>query len=138
MHIHIHPILVHFPIALFISALGLEILSLLLKKKSLHQTAVHIYILAACVTPLAVKTGLWEAEALHLKHNILDWHRLFALWGMWVSLISLPLLWFIRERGAKYFRIIFPVVLLAVVALVTLAAYNGGRMVYEYGVGVEG
>lgn len=30
--LHIHPLIVHFPAALFITALGLEVLSLLFKK----------------------------------------------------------------------------------------------------------
>ena len=140
LHFHIqllHPKLVHFPIALFTSAMGLEVLSLLSKKESLHRTAVHIYILAALVSPLAVLTGLQDAEHLHLSHPILTTHRNFALLTMGGSLISLLVLWFVKEKNFKAFRILFLMFTLIIVTFVTIAAYNGGRMVYEYGVGTE-
>ena len=85
MHFHIHllhPKLVHFPIALFTSAMGLEVLSLCFKKESLHRTAVHIYILAALISPLVVLTGLQDAQHLHLNHPVLTIHRNFALLTM--------------------------------------------------------
>ena len=133
----VHPMVVHFPIALFSTALGLEIASIVFKKDSLHTSALHLYILAALTTPLVVRTGLWEEERLSLNHPVLDWHRTFALWTMWVSLMSLPVLWFMSRKCRRCFRIIFVVFLLGVVSFVSLAGYNGGRLVYEYGAGIE-
>nr|MBP9855290.1 hypothetical protein [Candidatus Omnitrophota bacterium] len=51
-----HPRMIHFPIALFIGAMGMEILSFIFKKETLHRTALHMYILAAVITPLVVLT----------------------------------------------------------------------------------
>ena len=62
----IHPKVIHFPIALFIGAMGVEALSLIFKKDNLHRTALHMYILATVMTPFVVLTGLQEAEHLHL------------------------------------------------------------------------
>ena len=135
--LHIHPMVVHFPIALFMSALVLEILSLILKKDSLHQTAKHLYVLAAIVTPLVVKTGLWEADELHIHHPVLALHRKFALLTMWIALVSLPALWLFQKKIANYFRLVFLIFLVVIVSSLSIAAYNGGRLVYEYGVGVE-
>ena len=50
----VHPMLVHFPIALFTIVLFLEILSLTFKKEILHQSALTMYILAAFMSPLVV------------------------------------------------------------------------------------
>lgn len=135
--IPLHPKLVHFPIALFVGALGFDVLSFLFKKEGLHKTALNMYILAALITPLVVRTGIWEAERLNLSHPILEIHKKFALWAMWGSLMSLPVLWFIKKEAPKYFRIVFLILLIGVVGIVSLASHNGGRMVYEYGVGVE-
>lgn len=133
----LHPKVIHFPIALFISAMGLEVMSLLLKKEDLHKTAVNIYILATIMVPFVVWTGLSEAAQLHLNHPILAAHKRFALLTMWGSLTSLPIFWFIKKKSHKAFRIIFLLATLIITVFVSYAGHNGGRMVYEYGVGIE-
>jgi len=137
MLLPIHPKLVHFPIALFMTALGLDALSLVLRRKELHQTSVHLYVLAALITPVVIRTGLWEEERLNIRHPLMEQHQLIALWTMWISLMSLPVLWLAKKEFAKYFRIIFLACLLAVAGIVSYAGHLGGQMVYEYGVGVE-
>jgi len=134
---HLHPMIVHFPIALFLMALVLDILNFITKKETFHQSALTLYVIAALMTPLVVKTGIWEATKIGLSHPLLDKHRTFALWTMWTSLMSLPLLWLIKKEADKYFRILFLVFLITTTILVSIGADKGGRMVYEYGVGIE-
>ncbi len=88
---HLHALVIHFPIALFITALGLDLMSLLFKKDSLHRAALQIYIVAVFLTPVVVRTGLWEEERLHLNHPVLSQHQFYAYRLMWVSLASLPI-----------------------------------------------
>ena len=134
----IHPILVHFPVALFTTALILEILSLIFKNHTLHRSAFYVYISATLFAPLAVLTGLREAQEWHLvSHPVLKWHRLFALTTMWTAIAALPMLGFLKIISEKVFRIIFFILLIVLVSLVSLTGYNGGRLVYEYGIGVE-
>ena len=133
----LHPKVIHFPIALFIGAMGMEALSLIFKKDNLHRTAFHMYIFATVITPFVVLTGLQEAEHLHLNHPILTIHRNFALLTLWGSLVSLPILWLAKKKREKVLRIVFIVFLLILVGFVSVTGYNGGRMVYEYGVGTE-
>lgn len=135
--IPLHPKFVHFPVALFTTALAFDVLGFISRKESLHKTALNIYIFATLLTPVVVRTGLWEEERLHLGHPVLETHRMFALWTMWVALMSLPVLWFIKKELPRHFRVIFMIFLLGVVAFVSLTGHNGGRMVYEYGAGVE-
>lgn len=132
-----HPMVVHFPIALFISAFGMEILSIMTKKESFHQTALQLYCLAALAAPFAVLTGLREADELHLRHPVLDLHKTFGLLTMGLSLLSLPTLWLLKKKKKPYYRMVFFVFLLLVVSLVSLTGFNGGRLVYEYGVGID-
>ncbi len=135
--IPLHPKLVHYPIALFTTAIGFEIASLIFRKESLHKTALNIYVFAALLTPIVVRTGLWEEERLNLGHPVLNLHRTLGLWTMWISLLSLPVLWFIKNELPRYSRIVFLFFLLGVVTFVSLTGHNGGRMVYEYGAGIE-
>ncbi len=137
-HIYLHPMLVHFPIALFITALLLEILSLLLKNKDFHQSAIYLYVFAAILSPVVVRTGLDEAAEWHLvNHPVLNLHQRFALTTMWIAVGSLPFLYLIYLKFTKFFRVAFVITLIMLVTFVSLTAYNGGRLVYEYGVGVE-
>ena len=137
-HVHLlHPKVIHFPIALFLGAMGMEVLSLIFQKDNLHRTAFHMYILATVLTPLVVLTGLQEAEHLHLNHPVLTIHRNFALLTMGGSLGSLPIFWLAKKKGEKEIRTVFIFFLLMLAALVSVTGYNGGRMVYEYDIGVE-
>ena len=135
--IHWHPVLVHFPVALFTSAFVLELISLGLKKENLHKSAVHIYTFAAVVTPLVVLTGWLEADRLHLHHAILYAHRNFAFLTSGISLIGLAVLWFVPKKYPLQFQIVFFILAFLTAGCVAAAGYYGGMMVYEYGIGVE-
>lgn len=137
MELPLHPAVVHFPIALFVSALGFELASFIFKKELWHQMAWHLYFLAALTSPLAVWTGLQEAKAHQLHHRVLDIHRAFALVTMWFSLSSLLLFWFLKKRKPQGLRIAFLICLFVLLSSVAITAYHGGRMVYEYGIGIE-
>lgn len=138
IELHVHPMVVHFPIALFVCALVFDICSLVLKNEKFHRTAVNLYVLAALVAPFVVWTGLREAERVHLvSHPIFNLHKTFALATMGFSLMSLPVLWIFNQKITHFFRSVFFICLLFAVSLVSIAAYNGGRLVYDYGIGVE-
>lgn len=134
---HLHPILVHFPIALFISAMGLETLAIVFKKESLQEASWINFILAVLITPLVVLTGWLEARHLHLSHKVADIHKIFAFWTWGISLVAGIGLWLIKKKfSKKLFRILFFISLTVVVALISICGYYGGRLVYEYGIGV--
>ncbi|MBP9854800.1 MAG: hypothetical protein KBD53_08035 [Candidatus Omnitrophica bacterium] len=134
---HLHPMVVHFPIALLITAFVLEIASWLTKKDFFHQCALCLYVFSVLMIPFVVKTGLLEEDRLKLHHPLLEQHERYALWMMWWTLTSLPVLWFFYHKQRKFFRALFIVSLLGAAVLVTLTGDRGGKMVYEYGVGVE-
>jgi len=135
--IPLHPKLVHFPIALIMTALIFELLGRFLKKNPLSEAALLIYVFAAALTPVVVYTGLGEEARLHLHHPLLEEHEKFALLTMWISLASLPVLWFLRRASEKVFKNSFLLLLLILAVTVTVAAHFGGQMVYGYGVGVS-
>jgi uncharacterized membrane protein len=133
----IHPKLVHFPIALFCAALILDILSRFFRKQNLHEATVAIYVMAALFTPMVVWAGLWEQQRLHLHHPVLEQHKLYGFITMWSSILSLPVLWCLGKRSLKIFRIVFTCLLIGLTILVITTGFLGGRMVYEYGAGVQ-
>ncbi len=133
----LHPKLVHFPIALLTTAFLFEVLSRLFKKDLLSQAAILIYCFAAVFTPVVVYSGLLEQARLHLHHPVLTHHKTFALLTMWISLVSLPVLGLFNKIFPKAFRNFFLILLSILVVTVTITAYYGGEMVYEYSVGVS-
>ena len=133
----IHPIFVHYPIALFTTALGLQIMSYVLKNLKLHQSAIYVYILASAAAPLTVGTGVWEAEGLNLNHPVRYFHQNFGFAVLGFSLLNLILLRFVHKRKAHYFQAVFTACLLITAFLVVCTAYFGGELVYQYAVGVK-
>ena len=133
----LHPKLVHFPIALALSAMGMQGLGMLFKKDALRQSAWVMFNLAVLSMSVVIWSGLSEAQYLHLSHPVLTAHKKFAFGAMWLSLVAVPMLWVIRLKSIKNFQVSFLIVSIILAVFLGLAAHQGGRMVYEYGVGVS-
>ncbi len=131
----IHPKLVHFPVALTISAMGIQVLGIVFKKDGWCKAAWLMFVLAVIAMPIVIFAGLFEAARLNLHHPVLNAHKTFAFWTVGVAFTGLMFLWLNHE--SRFFRAIFLILLFVVSCLLTMTAYEGGRMVYEYGVGVS-
>ncbi len=70
-------------------------------------------------------------------HPLVEIHGRFGLLTMGSSISSLPIFWLVKRKNKKSFERILGICLVLIVSFVILTAYNGGWMVYEYGVGVE-
>src|ERR1043166_4940801 len=77
-----HPVIVHFPIALFIASAVFDILAIWRKRPLLAVVAYFNLAGAAMTVPLAIATGLgawrWQLEGARLKGN-LELHLICAL-----------------------------------------------------------
>src|SRR5438128_3028394 len=77
-----HPVIIHFPIALFITSAVFDLLAVWRKKPVLASVAYYNLVGAAISVPLAIATGLgawrWHREGAGLT-CILVLHRFFAL-----------------------------------------------------------
>src|ERR1700755_611509 len=70
-----HPVIVHFPIALFIASAVFDILAMWRKQPLLAVVAYFNLLGAALTVPLAIATGLgawrWQLEGAALKGNLM-------------------------------------------------------------------
>lgn len=140
---HIHPMIVHFPIALLMVGAGLDFVGLLLKKsKQLRFSAVLIYGLGAVGAIASFFTGrdagdsvLLSAEANPLLTDHADWALNLVWFFSLYSLCRLIELW--RNKTPKAV-IWWPLALLGAggLFLVYETAEHGAQLVYEQGVGV--
>jgi uncharacterized membrane protein len=123
-----HPVLVHFPIALFIASAVFEVLAIWRKQPVFAAVAYCNLLGAALSLPFTIATGLgawrWQLEGAPLKGN-LQLHLVCAL----TSAALILVLWWKRSRlhaqqrqpGADYF-----VVLALGLVMITLTGHLGG------------
>jgi uncharacterized membrane protein len=130
-----HPVIIHFPIALFIASAVFEVIAVW-RKQPLFATVAYYNLLGAALTvPLAIATGLgawqWQLEGATLKGNL----RLHMICALITAALILILCWKrLRLRaknkvpGASYF-----VIIALGIMMITLTGHLGGILS-----GVEG
>lgn len=136
---NVHPLLVHFPIALFFCYVLAEALALLTRRESLRQAASWMLYFGTLGAAATVVTGLLAAgmvEHDEAVHALMERHEQYGI-AVLASAVGLSL--WRGWRGGRFSpwgsAIHFGgAVTLAV--LVTLGADLGGMMVYGHAVGV--
>jgi uncharacterized membrane protein len=123
-----HVVLIHFPIALFITAVAFDVVAQWTKRRSLAHAAYYNLLMAAISTVPALATGLlawrFQLEGKELK-GILLLHLILAC----VSTALIWLVWWVHFRARRRTVFLpgyrFAVELLAV-GLVAMTAHLGG------------
>ena len=138
--IPLHPMLVHFPVALVVFAGILALLAWIWNKPRLHQIArVNLIIGTACAIPTVISGMAAEGNVFTIdpQHDILERHELLATISL-VLLVALSL-WAIwkRKDWTSKVPIIFTIVLLIAHLSVAGTAFYGAKLVYHHGVGVN-
>ena len=136
----IHPIIVHFPIALLCVSVAFDILARRWPGSGLRDTSFYCLLAGALGAALAVVTGGMEeelAERAGAPESVLELHESLGTVTLivFVALLGLRLA---MQRG--WIKDIPPLTLgLGVIGVVLLAltGYWGGELVYVYGIGVK-
>lgn len=135
---NIHPLIVHFPIALLFAAALIYWLAFLAGRESWQWSGLWVLVLGAIGAAAAVASGLYAAPGVMLapsvKTVLLIAHKrimitvlvLSAALALW-ALAARPMP--VRGRGA------FLALLVLVAILIAKGADYGGRMVYDYNAG---
>ncbi len=134
----LHPLVVHFPIALLLSALLLDGLALALKRPHLHRVALWNLALGTLGAGAAVLTGL-QAEDVG-KHSFEIWqvmqlHKRLGITTLILGIMVTSWRLWKRDRLSRRARTLTLAAMLAMASTLGVGAYLGGRMVYEFGVG---
>jgi uncharacterized membrane protein len=124
-----HVVLIHFPIALFITSVAFDVIALWKESRTLAAAAYYNLLAAAVATLPAVATGLlaWQLQlgGARLRGN-LRLHLILAL----LSSVAIWLVWFQHSRARRAVQQGVPAarlsVELATVLLVALTAHVGG------------
>jgi uncharacterized membrane protein len=135
---NIHPLIVHFPIALLFAAALIYWLGFLAGRQSWQWSGLWTLVLGAIGAAAAVVSGLYAAPGVMLapsvKAALLTDHKRIMIA---VLILSAALaLWAIAARPMPVRgRGVFLAMLVLVAALIAKGADYGGRMVYDYNAG---
>ncbi|HMF80932.1 MAG TPA: DUF2231 domain-containing protein [Candidatus Acidoferrum sp.] len=123
-----HPVIIHFPIALFIASVVFELLAAWRKQPVLATVAYYNLLGAALTFPLAIATGLgawqWQLEGATLKGNL----RLHMICALTSALLIFFLTWMrsrLRTKGTPPPIGYWAVTLIALL-MITLTGHLGG------------
>ena len=123
-----HPVIVHFPIALFIASAVFDILAIWRKQPVFSAVAYFNLVGAAMTIPLAIATGLgawrWQLEGVKLKGNL----QLHLICALTTGAIIFLLCWRrsrLRAKGDSPGAGYFAVMALGLM-MITLTGHIGG------------
>ncbi|HSP05741.1 MAG TPA: DUF2231 domain-containing protein [Acidobacteriota bacterium] len=139
---HLHPMMVHFPIALLFVGFLAELAGLILKKEFFSRMGLVLLVLGTAGIAAAYLSGHSAAEGLNeagpLKMAIEN-HEDAALLTLWIMVMTqvarLALVFFKKYTGMVRW---VPLVLFLVgVASLTRTGYYGGELVFKHAAGVQ-
>ena len=123
-----HPVIIHFPIALFIASIVFEVMAAW-RKQPIFATVAYYNLLGAALTiPFAIATGLgawhWQLEGAAIKGNL----RLHMICALTSALLILFLTWMRSRLRSKDTPppIGYWAVTLIALLMITLTGHLGG------------
>ena len=123
-----HPVMIHFPIGLFIASVVFDLLAVWRKQPILAAVAYYNLLGAALTLPLAIATGLgawqWQLEGATLKGNL----RLHMICAVTSALLIFFLCWMRSRLRAKNISpgVSYVTVTLFALMAITLTGHLGG------------
>ena len=135
----LHPMIVHFPIALLTAAVGFDLVGTRWHPNECRIATRFTLVLGFIAAVLALLSGHLAEEAVEhsgVPKAVLELHETLAgvTTGVFAALVALHVavsMGWLRER-----RGLAVAVGLVGVVLLLIASYYGGSLVYEYGAGV--
>lgn len=136
---NIHPVFVHFPLALLSIGILFDVLGYFLKKLSLSNAGWWCFVVGVIAAIVTVFTGLQAEESVSLSqaaNEVLEQHEHFQIYST-VVLTGL-LIWRGVKRGVlPNPPIVYLIITAIAVGAILFGSHYGGQLVYQYGVGTS-
>lgn len=135
---HIHPIMVHFPIALIIAATCYDLFLIITKRRISPKQGFWLWAVAFISAWIAVGTGP-EHDARG-NTNVFETHQNLADMTTVIAFLVVAFRAFFifkRKEFLKSLLVVYCLLSLVCSAAILSVGYFGGKMVYEQGVGVK-
>ncbi|KAF0152051.1 MAG: hypothetical protein FD143_1419 [Ignavibacteria bacterium] len=144
---NLHPIVVHFPIAVFVLYSLSEITALILKKDWLGKITIALLGIGVVSSIFGALTGSQAytiiKPVLNSKEAVVEAtiikHEQFATITLWYFLFLLILKTYllIQKKQSQNWKIVFCILSLVGIYFVYETSLLGGKLVYEFGVGTQ-
>jgi uncharacterized membrane protein len=136
--VKVHPVIVHFPIAIFTILPIFEIMEIIFRDK-FKNSSLFLLIFGLITSIIAVQTG--NLDAMELNWNtygeILELHRGGANYVVWIFAILMMVKLYLSRRRSGLLLIIYFVLLLAGIWFILITAYYGYELVHKFGAGIS-
>jgi uncharacterized membrane protein len=136
----LHPLVVHFGIALVLVSAVLDLAGRIARRPVLHSVAAANLFIGAGAMVAAVASGMYAEVQLvmgHDVHQVLDAHKLFAFSA--AAGVAILTLWRLATRGQFPSRggAAYLVIAVASATLTGLAGHRGAELVFVHGTAVQ-
>ncbi len=137
---NIHPLLVHFPIAIWLTAWLFWGLGLVRSNDRLHEVGLWLLALGTLGGVLALGSGYLAADGLGHDspgHDLVHNHRDYMVTTTILAVLTMAVAFSLRRLSKKRWRALVFGLLTATIVVLGLGADRGGELVFRYGVGVR-
>lgn len=141
--VHLHPIFVHFPIALLVAGFVCELIGIFTGKDFFRKAGLYLLITGAVTFITAYYSGDFASEKLGGDegpfHQIINVHEEAATLTLWLVLgtAALRLLSLkIKKQGKVLLYASIALYLVAIGSMIN-TGYTGGQLVYKHAIGVQ-
>lgn len=135
----IHPMVVHFPIALLLTSALIDLLAWLTRRPRGHDWAFGLFALGVAAAGAAVLTGDAAHDAVkHLPRiaEPLETHEKLGFFTLWAGVAAALVRLVARREKTRAAGFAAAVLTALCLLLLARTALFGGRLVYEHGAGV--
>ena len=132
----LHPILVHFPIALLFASVALDWVGYIFRSSGLSRAGFYVLALGAAGAGLAALSGPDQARGDATVGSLLTLHESFALITVAVAVGLLLVRYMAADGLGGAWALIYLAATLVLIAVVSLTGYYGGELTYHQGIGV--
>lgn len=136
----LHPLVVHFPIALLFAAGVLYVIYTFSRKEEFARFAFYLHAAGLAGIVLAIVTGDYEESELvqtEAIHDLVGLHENLGMLTGWA--FAMMMIWAFLRKGSKVMweKLAFCLVFLGLLGVLSYSAHLGGELVYENGAGVK-
>jgi uncharacterized membrane protein len=136
---NVHPLLVHFPIALIFAAIACDLIGLITRHEEFVFAGTVVTVFAAVGAGATVLSGIFAEESVeHTPEiaNLIEKHE--TLGFIFLGIVVFLVIYRLSLRRKLYGKAgwVSLMISVAAAAVVSMGGYYGGKMVYTYGAGV--